>query len=165
MDQKNIGLIEAIQIAMEAELKANKFYSNAVNQASNERGKNLLKQLASFEKKHYDALVKLRESLEKEGKFIKYEGTQFENFKSDVKSEVEGKVESNKDSVMNILNMAIDAETKAFNHYKKLADETSDPAGKEMFQTLAEEETMHRRILSDEFYQLSNMGGVWSWGD
>ena len=39
MDQKNIGLIEAIQIAMEAELKANKFYSNAVNQASNEIGR------------------------------------------------------------------------------------------------------------------------------
>ncbi len=165
MDKKNIGLLEAIQLAMEAELKANKFYSNAVNQASNERGKNLLKQLANFEKKHYDALEKLQKSLEEEGKFIKYNGTHFEDFKDDVRSEVEGKVESNKDSVMNILNMAIEAETKAFNHYKKLANETSDPDGKQMFQTLAEEETTHRRILSDEFYQLSNMGGVWSWGD
>ena len=121
--------------------------------------------MANFEKKHYDALDKLRKSLEEEGKFIKYEGTQFEDFKDDVQSEVEGKVEANKDSVMNILNMAIDAETKAFNHYKRLANETSDPDGREMFQTLAEEETMHRRILSDEFYQLNNMGGVWAWGD
>ncbi|MBD3288966.1 hypothetical protein GF337_09200 [candidate division KSB1 bacterium] len=165
MDNKNLGMLEAIQLAMEAELKAQKFYSNAVNQASNERGKDLLKQLANFEKKHYEALEKLSKSLKDDGQFIKYEGTTFDEIKGGVKSEVEGKLESNKDNVINILNMAIDAETKAFNRYKELAEETSDPDGRSMFQTLAEEESLHRRILSDEFYQLSNMGGVWSWGD
>ena len=158
-------MVEAIQLAMEAELKAHKFYADAVNQAMNERGKDLLQQLAKFEMKHYDALKRLSKSLEKEGEFIKYEGTKFDQMKSGFKSEVEGKLESNKDSIINILNLAIDAETKAFNQYKKMAEETEDPDGQEMFRTLAEEESLHRRILSDEFYQLNNMGGVWSWGD
>ncbi len=61
--------------------------------------------------------------------------------------------------------MAIDTETKAHERYRKMADETTDTMGKEMFLKLADEETLHRRILSDEFYQLINQGSVWIWGD
>lgn len=32
-----------------------------------------------------------------------------------------------------------------------------------MFLKLAEEELLHRRILNDEFYYLSNRGGIWFW--
>lgn len=164
MENKNLGMLEAIQLAMEAELKASKFYSKAREETKNDRGKNLLQQLANFEQKHYDKLTELKDSLEKQGKFIKYVGTKFETF-NDSQSEVSGKLEQNKDDVLNILTLAIEAESKAFERYKKMSQDTDDPNGKDMFQKLAEEEAMHRRILSDEFYQMSNMGGVWSWGD
>lgn len=165
MEDRNLGMLEAIEIAMEAELKANKFYLDAIEQTSNERGKNLLQQLANFEQNHYDKLNELKSSLTNQGKFIEYEGTKFAPFKSTVTSEVSGKIESNKDGVLNILTLAIDAETKAHAHYRKMADDTNDPRGKDMFLKLADEETLHRRILSDEFYQLSNQGGIWFWGD
>ncbi|MBN1347997.1 ferritin family protein [candidate division KSB1 bacterium] len=165
MDHKEIGLLEAIEIAMEAELKAHQFYRDAIAKITNARGKNLLQQLADFEHNHYDKLTDLKKSLAKQGKFIEYEGTQFKPYKSAVPAEVAGKIEPDKENVLNILSLAIEAETKAAANYQKLAQETADPLGKDMFKKLSEEETLHRRILSDEFYQLSNRGEIWFWGD
>lgn len=165
MNNKNIGVLTAIEIALEAELKAKEFYLNAVKKTSNERGKNLLQQLSDFEQNHYDKLKELKTSLKEKGEFIEYEGTKLTSFKSTVPSEVQGKIETNKDEVLHILSMAIDAETKAYERYNKMANETTDSRGKAMFLKLADEETFHRRILSDEFYQLNNKGGVWFWGD
>jgi len=165
MSDKNLGILEAVEIAMEAELKANKFYLDALKIVSNERGKNLLQQLANFEQKHYDKLNELKTSIIDKGEFVEYDGTEFAPFKGKVSAEISGKIESNKDDVLDILTMAIDAETKANEHYRKMADETTNAKGKDMFLKLADEETLHRRILSDEFYQLSNKGGIWSWGD
>ena len=165
MTGKNVGLMEAIQIAMEAEAKANKFYSDSAKKVASEQGKNLLKQLADFEQNHYDKLNKLKKSLEKDGKFIKYEGTQFKSFKIEIAPEGSRKIEPNKEDVLDILGLAIEAETKAHQHYNRMAGETKDKDGKEMFEKLAEEETMHRRILSDEFYQIANSGGMWVWGE
>ncbi|MCR4437760.1 MAG: ferritin family protein [bacterium] len=61
--------------------------------------------------------------------------------------------------------MVIEAETQAHERYRSLAAQTEDPQGKAMFEKLAEEEVLHRRILNDEFYYLSNRGGIWFWGD
>jgi len=165
MAAKNLGLMEAINIAMEAEAKANKFYADSAKKVASDQGKNLLKQLADFEQNHYNKLNELKTSLEKEGKFIKYQGTEFKPFKLEVAVEGAGTIEPNKDDVMDILGMAIEAESKAHQHYKRMANETKDKNGKEMFQKLADEETMHRRILSDEFYQVANSGGMWIWGE
>ena len=163
MSEKNVDLMQAIEIAMEAEKKANKFYADAAAKVASSQGKNLLKQLADFEQNHYDKLNDLKKSLAKDGKFVKYEGTNFSPFKAS--SEVSGKIEPNTDEVLDILSMAIEAEEKAHKHYSRMADETSDPDGKDMFEKLAEEETMHRRILSDEFYNIANKGGLWVWGE
>ena len=165
MAGKNVGLMEAIQIAMEAEAKANKFYADSAKKVASDQGKNLLKQLADFEQNHYNKLNELKTSLEKEGKFIKYQGTDFKPFTLKVSVEGAGTIEPNKDDVMDILGMAIEAESKAHQHYKRMATETKDKNGKEMFEKLADEETMHRRILSDEFYQIANSSGMWIWGE
>ena len=165
MALKNVGLLEAINIAMEAEAKANKFYADSAQKVASEQGKNLLKQLADFEQNHFNKLNELKTSLEKEGKFIKYEGTQFKSFKIEIAPEASRKIEPNKEDVLDILGMAIEAESKAHQHYKRMAGETKDKNGREMFEKLADEETMHRRILSDEFYQIANSGGMWIWGE
>lgn len=165
MAEKNIGLLQAIDIALDAEKKALTFYSDAVKKTSNQRGKNLLQQLSQFEQIHYDKLAELKESLNNNGKFIKYQGTEFKPFDARAYVGGPGKIEDNKADVLDILTLAIDAESEAHEHYKNMSEKTDDRDGKAMFEKLAEEETMHRRILSDEYYSMSNMGGVWSWGD
>ena len=162
MAGENIGLLEAIDIALEAENKAKEFYLDAFKKVESERGKNLLKQLADFEQTHFNKLTELKDQLEKENNFIEYEGTSFGEFKA---PEIKKQIETNKDDILKILSIAIDAEENANKHYVKMSGMTTDDLGKKMFAKLADEELLHRRILSDEFYQLSNKSGDWFWGD
>jgi rubrerythrin len=162
MTEENIGLLEAIEIALVAENNAYEFYLDAFKKVKDERGKDLLKQLADFEQNHYNILTDLKKSLENDNKYIEYKGTSFVQFKA---ASITKQIEPDKDDVLSILSIAIDAEENANKHYLKMAKQTTDVKGKEMFLKLAEEELMHRRILSDEFYQLSNKSGSWFWGD
>jgi len=165
MAEKNSGLQQAIEIALDAEKKALTFYSDAAKKVSNPRGKNLLQQLSQFEQTHYDKLTELKESLNKNGKFIQYQGTEFKPFNARAYTGGPDKIEDNKADVLDILTLAIDAESEAHEHYKSMSEKTDNRDGKAMFEKLAEEETLHRRILSDEYYSISNMGGVWAWGE
>ncbi len=165
MSNKDFGLLEAINLAMAAEHEANQFYLEVVKKVTSQQGKDLLLQLAEFEQHHFEKLLELKNSLEKKGEFINYQGTYFTATKGPIPAEVAGQIEPNKDEVMNILNLAIAAEDKATKNYRNLAGVTTDPKGKAMFERLAEEELSHRRILSDEFYHIMNKGAVWSWGD
>lgn len=162
MAEYNVGILDAIEIALEAEQKARDFYLDAFNKVSNEQGKDLLKQLADFEQSHFAALTHLKNSLQKEHEYLEYKGTTFKEFKS---KSISKQIEPDKEDVLHILSIAIEAEEKAHHHYIKIAEITVDNKGKDMFLKLADEELIHRRILSDEFYQLSNRGGIWFWGD
>ena len=159
------GILEAIDAAMEAEKQANRFYLDAMEKTGSARGRDLLRQLAAFEESHHDKLRELKESLTGSGAYIAYEGTTFASITGEIPIELEEGPDARLDDVLEILRLAIDAETSAHERYRKLAKETENPEGKDMFLKLADEEQLHRRILSDEYYQLSNKGGIWSWGD
>ena len=77
-----------------------------------------------------------------------------------IKSEVEGEFEPNKDEIVTVINLAIDAEIKAQERYTKIAKLMSDEESKKIFQNLAQDERNHQRILEDEFYHLSNKGTI-----
>jgi rubrerythrin len=162
MSENNTEILKAISLAMEAEKKANEFYRQALAQVQSERGKNLLRQLADFEQNHYNKLNDLKQQLTQTAQFIEYPGTQFTPFTA---PEAAGKIETNPDEILQILNLAIDAEDKAAKKYRQMAEQTVDPRGKVMFRQLAEEELSHRRILSDEFYHFHNQSPYWGWGD
>lgn len=159
------GLLDAIRTAMEAEARASKFYRDSSDKASGERGRLLLRQLSQFEQAHYDKLEELRASLAKSGGFVEYGGTDFKSFTGEIPSAEAGKAEDHLDDVLAILDLAIAAETEANRGYRRLAEQTRDAKGKAMFLRLGDEETLHRRILADEYYHLQNQGGLWMWGD
>ena len=75
-----------------------------------------------------------------------------------IKPEIKGEFEPNKDEIVDIINLAIEAEKKAQDRYHKIAEMSNDEDGKKIFNRLALEERNHQRILEDEFYQLSNKG-------
>jgi len=156
--------LDAIKIAMDAEMKAHNYYSQSALKASNPKGKDMLSQLASFELNHYNYLKSLLASLEEGKGWISYTGSNF----SEAPHSSEGKDSSNneqmKDDVLSILSKAIEDEKNASTYYAKLADETADPAGKQMLKKLSEEEKLHIKILNDQWYGLNNQG-IWLWGD
>ena len=162
MSQK-LGLEEALDIAMDAELRAQAFYSVAALEAMDPQGKDLLGRLAAFEQYHFQKLTELADSLRRDGQFIEYEGRTVEQFAplTATGEAVVSELEDLQDMV-SILGKAIENEKIAGERYRALAGETSDPAGQAMFRDLSNEEMIHQRILEDEFFSLSNKG-VWGW--
>lgn len=158
------GTREAIKRAMNAEMEAHTFYHNSAQLAINPKGRDMFSQLAAFELNHYNNLKALLESLQEGRGWIAYDGTRF----SDSGDLPEGKnfprEEDRKDDVLSILSRAIEDEKKASAYYAHLAGETTDPAGKALFAKMADEERVHTKILTDQWYSLSNQGS-WVWGD
>jgi rubrerythrin len=141
--------------AMNAELEAKKFYTEASTKAKSNAGKKLFNELAEFEKNHFDRLQKMLESRQNNIENNKVQEPQ-KDFT--IKPEIKGEFEPNKDEIVDIINLAIDAEKKAQERYNKIAEISNDKEGKKIFTKLALEERNHQRILEDEFYQLSNKG-------
>lgn len=158
-----LGIQEALEIALEAELKARAFYAQAAAEVQDPHGRDLLGRLAAFEEYHAHELTELARSLQSTGRFIAYEGRTMDQFAPVVGSgEATGTLLAELQDVAGILSRAIDNEKIAGERYRQLAEETDDPAGQEMFKKLSQEEAVHQRILEDEFFSLSNKG-VWGW--
>jgi rubrerythrin len=160
---RKLGLEEALNIAMDAELEAQAFYAQAAVEIQDPQGRDLLGRLAAFEQYHYQKLADLARSLQKDGQFITYETRTVEQFAPTLASgEAAGtQFEGMKDTA-SILSKAIENEKIAGERYRVLAEETDDPDGQDMFRKLANEEMIHQRILEDEFYSISNQG-TWGW--
>lgn len=162
MSQK-LGLEEALDIAMSAELKAQAFYAQAAAEVQDPQGRDLLGRLAAFEQYHYQKLAELARSLQEDGTFIEYETQELKHFTPTVGGgETGGTLLEELKDLPSILAKAIENEKVAGDRYRVLAQETEDPDGQDMFRSLVNEEMIHQRILEDEFFSLSNKG-VWGW--
>lgn len=151
---------EAIRLAMEAELEASAFYRQAAQKTNDPKGKDMFTQLADFERGHYRHLERLLES--GAVKFTGYEGLSFKQAKPGVPAkELAG---GDRQTDIEAIKLAIKAEEKAHQAYLELAEKAGNSTVKDMFAKLAEEENLHRRILQDQFYSLSNQG-LWVWGE
>jgi rubrerythrin len=157
MNDKGLNLQDALQIAKAAEQKAADLYADAARKTPNPLAQELFNKLAEFEHHHYDKLIDLEKSLREEGAFIDYEGREMELPTS---GEVKTIEEPDRKSAMAIITMAIDIEEDAETRYAKLADQTSDPNGRSMFEQLAKEEHDHYLILNSAYWSLNDRG-VW----
>lgn len=152
---------ELLIVALESELLANRFYKDAAMKAESSTAKKFFKELAEYEMKHYD---NIKEIIEKRESKKKIEKMNIEKMKEKIKPEVKGEFEPNKSEIADIISIAIESEKKAYERYKRLSEKIDDVEGKKIFETLAEEERKHQRILEDEFYNISNKGLI-IWGD
>jgi rubrerythrin len=160
---QTLGFEEALDTAMDAELKAQVFYAQAAVEIQDSKGRDLLGRLSAFEQYHYEQLASLASSLQENGQFVTYEARQIEQFHPLVGTgETQGTELGELSDVPSILGKAIENEKVAGERYRALAEATDDPVGRDMFLRLVEEEKVHQRILEDEFFSLSNQG-VWSW--
>jgi rubrerythrin len=151
------NLDNILQEAMKSELEAKKFYNDAAIKAQSKAGKKFFHELAEFENNHYERLKKMIQAHHENQDYIKEKESQSDLI---IKPEIKGEFEPNKDEIIDIINLAIDAEKKAQERYSKIAEIIHDENGKKIFNRLALEERNHQRILEDEFYQLSNNGVI-----
>jgi rubrerythrin len=154
--------LRAVSIALKREKEAHLFYTQAANRTSSEKGRDMFKQLAAFEMNHYRKMVDLCHSLQKNGRWVPYAGQ--EDLKPSSRIEEAQEKEEMMETDIDALTVAIKKEEEAEALYREMAEKAEDPLGREMFKKLAAEEEVHRRILSDQMYALSNRG-IWLWGD
>ena len=154
---KNDNLEHLLEEALDSELKAKEFYLNAHSKAKSKSGKQLFKELAEFEQKHYDRVKGIIDS-QMDGKMINESNIESKDMK--IKPEIEGEFEPNKDEIIDVIYLAIESEKKAHERYRKISNLFDDEKGKKIFDNLAQDEINHKRILEDELYQLSNKGTI-----
>lgn len=155
-------ILSAIDRAIDAEEKARTFYADAAQKTDDPAGTDMFRELAEFETHHKERLQALKQSLEAHSAWIHYEGRTFSKTPA---AEAAGRPSAGEHAdALEALRIAIAAEEKAEGEYKALAHAADDEAGRRMFERLAEEEAMHRKLLDDQYYALSNRG-VWLWGD
>ena len=154
--------VKAIKVAMEAEKEAYQNYSKMAKKTKNPKGRDMFQQLFEFEMNHYQKLKNLLKSLQEKGEWILYEGTTLKKKTIPLKAEKPKGQEQLTD--MDALKIAIREEKKAQSYYRSMVELTRDSRGKDMYKRLANEETLHEKVLNDQYYSLHNTG-VWSWGD
>jgi rubrerythrin len=153
------SLLDAIRVVKENERIAFENYADAATKISNPVGKDLFVKLSEFEKYHYETLTNLENSLQEKGDFIHYAGREFP---LPPIFEIKAAENPEQKTVMNIITAAMDLEQQAEKAYAELAAQIEDKQGKEMFTRLSREEHNHYRILSNAYWNLSNLG-TWSW--
>ena len=154
--------VKAIKVAMEAEKEAYQNYSKMAKKTKNPKGRDMFQQLFEFEMNHYQKLKNLLKSLQEKAEWILYEGTTLKKKTIPLKAEKPKGQEQLTD--MDALKIAIREEKKAQSYYRSMVELTRDSRGKDMYKRLANEETLHEKVLNDQYYSLHNTG-VWSWGD
>lgn len=153
MSYTSTTVINAIDIALATERKANRFYLDSIGKVKNLEQRNILSQLANFEQDHYEKLHTIKNSLLNDRSYYIYKDRETPSSEND------------KAQIIEILNMAIESEERAFQAYSQLADSVDDPIWQKKFRELADEEQMDKKILADELYNISNQEGVLRWGD
>jgi rubrerythrin len=165
MSEQDLKLVDAIQIALQAEKKAVDAYSEAAKNASHEALERLFSGLANFEQHHYDKVAELAASLQKKGKYIVYEAPSLSilaQSEVEVAKDAGAVLGGKKVSLMDVLTLAQNIEQQADKRYAALAEQTSDRDGKAMFQQLAKEEQGHLKLLTTVYWNLNDRG-VLSW--
>jgi rubrerythrin len=152
-------LFDAIKIVKENERIAMDSYSEAAKKISNPWGKQLFQELSKFEQYHFERLSALEQSLKRKNDFINYVGREFP---LPPIFEIKAAQEPNKKSVMDIISDALELEKQAEKSYAELASQVTNQQGHKMFLQLSKEEHAHYLILSDAYWNLTNLG-EWRW--
>jgi rubrerythrin len=149
--QENTGALQALRQAIRLEQDGYKFYTEAAERMADPRGREMFLSLADDEKLHlrivqdqYEALkggkkwISFPETMEMEVKPVDLDKPLFPPEKEAISPEA-----SDTDALL----FALQIENESYELYRKVAAETADPAGKEMYKFLASQERIHFDIL------------------
>ncbi len=148
---------ELLLVAMNGEVEAKEFYHSAAAKAQSDAGKKFFRELADFEQHHFEKIKRIVES--------RASGMKLETYRpklkiKDIRPEVAGEFEPNKNEIADVLMLGIKAEMTAQTRYQKIAEQIDDRIGTEIFKNLAEDERRHHDLLEAQFYHISNKGTI-----
>lgn len=154
--------LEVLDLAIEREEGAQRFYSEAAAKSTDDKGKKMLSWLAREEMGHSRILEKQLQVVKESGRWLSEEkwasagdiSEPIERSEFPSLSEVKGELKTDAPE-LEILRAAIEAEKEAASFYADAAEAASDPGGKAMLTKLSEVERGHLELLEEEYRWLS----------
>jgi rubrerythrin len=153
-----VDALHALNLGIEREKGAQKFYFEAVSRVRNESSKKMFAWLANEELGHAKTLEKARAAVQKKKKWPSVDEYSSSGDISEPLSRTEfPKLSESKGAIkedipeMEILSKAIADERDAMSFYAEVAEGVSDPEGKKMLQTLSAIEKGHLELLEEEY--------------
>jgi rubrerythrin len=147
--------LKALQTAVKMEIDGKKFYLNASKSSKNELGKQLLKKLASEEDAHrvvfqsiYDTIKAKKNWPDK--KYISDGGRGLRTILAKALEDMEKNPKSIT-AEMDAIKVGMDLENKTYDFYKECSAKTDYAAEKELYESIAMQESEHYRVLQDYF--------------
>jgi rubrerythrin len=152
-DENKLAPLQALDLAISREKGAQEFYTGMADGLEATSIKNKFKYLAEIERGHFDKLSDL---------YIKLSGGK--NPVIQIKKNELGKHRiSFPLTSESAIELAMDAEQKAYDFYRNVALKCSGSKVKEMFEFLAAEELEHKRLLSVDMASLHGGQGHFQW--
>jgi rubrerythrin len=148
--------LDILQFAMDMEIQGQNFYISFSDKVENPVAKKMFESLAKEEKRHYDILKKEYDNIEVNKEWS--EMNNLDEYKGESIFEVRKEAEKvspedlkTSTSDISILRMAYLIENDFAEFYKKAIENTEDPKGKKMLETLYEWENEHRKVFYEEY--------------
>ena len=156
MAKRRVKAVEALELAIERERGANKFYRDAAEETKDQNGKKMFHWLAKEELRH---LAKLRQQLKSvldTNRFLEWKrrATPIDREEFPSISEATGTITADA-AELDALRQAIKSEMDAIAFYREAEDSTPDLRGKNMFKALSKEEEEHLSLLVEELKWLT----------
>ncbi len=145
--------LNALEVALNNELREHEFYRKNAERTSNPVGKAMFLQIAAEELEHHERLKQLHEQWAKENKWpetipLQVKETKVRDVLKDVVREA-GKAPTWDADDRKALETAIDFEGEGATYYARLRDNVTDPREKAFFELLANIEHEHYVSLKD----------------
>ena len=151
MEQKD--RLNALEVALNNELKERAFYLKHAQRTKNSIGKAMFQQIADEELGHYERLKQLHQNWERNEKWpetvpLKVEDTIVKDVLKDLIKNVD-KIPKEDADDLEAVRTAIDFEAKGVKYYAELRDAVPDPKEKAFFDLLSRFENEHYLSLKD----------------
>ncbi len=145
--------LNALQVALNNEMKEHKFYLTNAERTKNPVGKAMFQQIAGEELEHYERLKQLHENWEKAKKWpdtvpLKVKNTIVKTLVKESAKNAPAKAKGDTDD-LKAVRTAIEFEAKGTEYYAKLRDSVTDQKEKAFFSLLANIEHEHYVSLKD----------------
>jgi len=155
MKIEDMGIEEVLGMAVKTEIQGRKFYMQLSEKIQNPEVRMKIKSLAEDEKRHEKIIVEFyRKTLGKEPTDLPEKGI------PDIVKAISSMNVNSRSQVLQVLEMAIEAELLAAKFYHHGVTLTADPKTKRMFEQLEKEEDGHYNFLVAE---KSAMTGDFYW--
>ena len=145
--------LNALEVALNNELRERDFYLKNAERSRNPVGKALFRQLATEELEHYEILKAIHDTWDKNEKWpatvpLKVKETLVTDILDTVTREIEERPEQDEDD-LTAIRTAVEFEAEGEAFYAKLRDNSTDPKEKEFFALMSKMEHEHYASLKD----------------